>query len=373
MMTSASTEKPEKNVSKSLHPTTNSPETGSQEDPGNVRQKESASLASNESNTKAKEKELKTMESAKPKESELKPNESTTRVKDNKSHPKESTTNLKDFVTIAKEENSVSQQADSKPEKTHISNVREEVPVELINKTVDKQYRKKKLVRKSRGTSIVKYALWVGGHSTSVVFGVIYLVWNASLLANIFFLKSIAYRISLLGALVAFMVTVSRRFGLSHLPRFSMMLAQKNFQFLLLASVWLITFRSVFKILPTILVSLLQLAQEKETSAVLQYADRLGSVIAFSEIVLVVYLAVRTMLMMKTAGYQLLLVLTLLWLRVLFDKETAQIFAYVANLLDGKVSSMKNRKVKKAWVRLRVFLMEKVENHSSNNQVNSID
>lgn len=248
-----------------------------------------------------------------------------------------------------------------KPKESQTPNPTEKTPVEATNRTVEAEFRKKKLVRKNQGPSKIKYTIWLSGHIASIVFGVLSIVWQVLLLNNYYYINSILYRLSIVGAIVALVTTMTRRFGISHAPRFSMLLAQKNFQYFLLSFVWLFTFRSIFKILPTILISILQLAENKKIPVILKAGSSIGTVIAFNEIFLVLYLLVRTVFMLKTAGFQFLLMMMLLWLRVLFDVQTARIFAYVVDMLDGKVSTVKNKKLRKAWNKLRAFIKEKVE------------
>ncbi|WPK25025.1 hypothetical protein PUMCH_002324 [Australozyma saopauloensis] len=267
--------------------------------------------------------------------------------------------------TVANGRSSEAATKTQKPEPT------KEVPIEPTNKTVDAEFRKKKLVRKHAGPSKIKYAVWLGGHATCVVFGVIALVWNLLWFKDHYYLSSICYRISLIGEVVALVCTTSRRFGFAHLPRFSMMLAQKNFQYILLSVAWLFTFRSVLKIVPVILISMLQLAENKKIEPLLKLGDMFGTIIAFDELILVAYLFARTVAMIKTSGYQLILMMTLLWLRVLFDAKTAEMFAYVVDRLDGKMSQVQNKKVRKAWNKLRAFIKEKVEGHGPDNQVDA--
>ncbi|RKP29445.1 hypothetical protein METBISCDRAFT_18640 [Metschnikowia bicuspidata] len=250
---------------------------------------------------------------------------------------------------------------------TQKPNDTKEVPKKGTNVTFQPEFRKRKLVPKSAGPSGLKYGLWLGGHVGSVVFGTIYHARNLLFLPNRYHINTICYRLSLLCSILALLVTVSRRYGLSHLPRYSMMLALKNIQCILLSLVWLFTFESVFKILPTVLISLLQLAENKEVTVVLKAGDLLGTIITFDEIFLLVYLFLRTLLMFSTSGYQFLAMMMLLWLRVLIDVKTARMLAYTMDLMDGKVSKIQNKKAKKAWSKLKTFIEEKTESHDANN------
>lgn len=264
-------------------------------------------------------------------------------------------------TSVSSQEKPEANGSSEKPKETLTPKPTEKTPLEATNRTVEAEYRKKKLVRKNQGPPKIKYALWLSGHLASIVFGVLSIVWQVLRLNNYYYINSIMYRLSIVGAIVALVTTMTRRFGLSHAPRFSMMLAQKNFQYFLFSFVWLFTFRSIFKILPTILISTLQLAENRNIPAILKLGSQIGTVIAVNEIFLVLYLLVRTIFMLKTAGYQFLMMMMLLWLRVLFDVQTARIFAYVVDLLDGKVSNVKNKKLRKAWNKLRAFIKEKVE------------
>lgn len=236
----------------------------------------------------------------------------------------------------------------------------EKAPVqEASNETVRADLRKKKLVRKQTQTSALKYHLWLAGHALAVVFGLVAIVWQAFWLKNVYYIGSISYRLSLLGTVLALGATMSKQFGLHFLPPLTTLLAQHNFQYLVLAVTWMFTFKLVFKLIPTVLISLLQLAAHKKVSFVENQADFLGSIIAFDEVLLVGYLLLRTLLFRSTSGFQLTIMLILLWLRILFDPNTAQMFGYLVDKLDGKMSTQKNEKVLKVWGKIKLFLREK--------------
>lgn len=230
---------------------------------------------------------------------------------------------------------------------------------DVTNDTVKPTLRKKKLVKKQGDPSKLKYYLWLGGHVFSIVFGIVTFVWQTLWLKNVYYINSIAYRLALIGASAALLATMSHKFGLKYLPHFPSLLAQLNFQYLVLAVIWCFTFKSIFKIIPLFLISVLQLAEHKKIGAIQKQADFLASIIGFSELFLVVYLLLRTIFFRQTSGYQLAVVLIFLWLRILFDDETANMFAYLVEKLDGKVSTVKNEKVLKIWSKVKAFLDEK--------------
>lgn len=227
------------------------------------------------------------------------------------------------------------------------------------NQTVPPSLRKKKLIRKQVNPSKLNYYLWLAGHGTCIVFGIVTIVWQTLWLKNFYYINSISYRLTLLGATTALLATVSHKFGLRYLPHFPAMLAQLNFQYFVLSSIWYVTFKSIFKIIPLILISVLQLAEHKKIGSIQKQSDVLAAIIAFDEIFLVFYLLLRTIFLKLTSGFQLAVMLIFLWLRVLFNEDTANMFAYLVEKLDGKVSTLKNEKVLKIWSKVKAFLEEK--------------
>lgn len=227
------------------------------------------------------------------------------------------------------------------------------------NETAEPKHRKRKLIKKQTGGSNLKYNLWLVGHVLSVVFGLVTFTWQIFWLRNVYYINSISYRLSLLGSVLALTSTMSKKYGLHFLPPFLSLVAQQNFQYLVLALVWCFTFKSIFKVIPTFIISVLQLSVNKKIDVVLKQSEFLASIIAFDELFLIVYLLLRTVLFRHTSGYQLVIVLVFMWLRILFDKDTANLFGYVVEKADGKVSEIKNEKVQKAWTKIKHFLSEK--------------
>lgn len=234
-----------------------------------------------------------------------------------------------------------------------------ETEKQATNETVSPSLHKRKLVRKQLLLSRLNYTMWLAGHSVSVVFGVITLVWQTLWLKNVYYINSISYRLALLGASVAFLATMSHKFGLRYLPQFPTLLTQLNFQFLVLSIIWCFTFKSIFKIIPLFLISVLQLSEHKKIAVVQKQGDFLATIIAFNELFFVLYLVLRTIFFRLTSGFQLAVVFVFLALRILFDEDTANMFAYVMEKLDLKVKMVKNKKVLKAWEKTKLFLEEK--------------
>lgn len=229
----------------------------------------------------------------------------------------------------------------------------------VTNVTVDPKDRKKKLIRKQGGTNPIKYQLWLAGHASAIVFGSISFVFQILWLPNKFYINSIAYRLSLLGSITALTATLSHKFGLSYLPPHSTLVAQQNFQYLVLAVAWIFTFKSIFKIIPYYLIAVLQLSNHKKIDAVLKQAPFLASIIAYDELFLIGYLLIRTVFFRNTSGYQLLLFLFFYWLRILYNKETTTLFKAIIERLDGKVAPIENEKVQHIWGKIKLFLDDK--------------
>lgn len=234
-----------------------------------------------------------------------------------------------------------------------------ETEKQATNETVAPSLHKRKLIRKQLLLSRLNYTIWLAGHCASVIFGAITLIWQTLWLKNVYYINSISYRLALLGASMAFLATMSHKFGLRYLPQFPTLLTQLNFQFLVLSVIWCFTFKSIFKIIPLFLISVLQLSDHKKIAVVQTQADFLATIIAFDELFLVLYLVLRTLLFRLTSGFQLAVVFVFLALRILFDEDTCNMFAYVMEKLDLKVKMVKNKKVVKAWEKTKLFLEEK--------------
>ena len=79
---------------------------------------------------------------------------------------------------------------------------------------------------------------------------------------------------------------------------------------------------------------------------------------AYDELLLVVYLLLRTLFFRNTSGYQLTIFLVFYWLRILYNKETTNLFQTIIERLDGKVCNVKNPKVQHYWYKIKTFVNE---------------
>ncbi|KAI5958910.1 hypothetical protein KGF57_002344 [Candida theae] len=253
--------------------------------------------------------------------------------------------------------------------KTQASSPQEAKPETPTNKTPnDKQHNfKKKLVRAQPDTNALKYKAWLGGHIASVVFGTVSFIFQIFWLPNVFYINSISYRLALLGSAVALTSTFSHKFGLHFLPPIATLLSHENFQYLILTIVWCFTFKSVFKILPYFLLSVLHLSKVKNIKGVLNHASTISSWIAYDELFLIVYLVLRTLFFRNASGYQLTLFLIFYWLRVLYNKETGNLFSAIVDRLDGEMIKIKNPTVQRRWEKVREFVKVKQEQENQDN------
>lgn len=229
------------------------------------------------------------------------------------------------------------------------------------NDSTGEDHKRKKLVRKQKPPNPLKYQIWLFGHLACIVFGTISFTFQIFWLPNKFYINSICYRLSLLGSIGALLATVSHKFGLSYLPPTSTLIAQQNFQFVVLAIAWLFTFKSIFKIIPFYLIAVLQIAQHKKIDAVLKQQLFLASLIAYNELVFIVYLVLRTLAFRGTSGFQLILFLLFYWLRILYNPETGNLFEVIIERLDGKVKNVKNEKVVYYWNKTKTIVQNKAE------------
>ncbi|KAG7664546.1 uncharacterized protein J8A68_001933 [[Candida] subhashii] len=218
------------------------------------------------------------------------------------------------------------------------------------------QQKKRKLIRTSRETDPLKFKIWLGGHIATIVFGSISLLFQLLWIPNKYYINSISYRLTFVGAIVALTATFSHKFGLSYLPKPATLLSQQNFQYIVLALVWVFTFKSTFKILPYYFLAILHIGNIKNISAITNESEFLASLIAYDELLLIGYLFLRTIFFRNGAGYQLLLFLVFYWVRVLYNKETRNLFAAIIQRLDYEMVKVQNEKVKHYWGKTKEFI-----------------
>ncbi|CAN3500095.1 hypothetical protein DICA1_B12398 [Diutina catenulata] len=225
------------------------------------------------------------------------------------------------------------------------------------NDTVPPPDRSVKLVRKNSQAEALAYKLWLGGWVSCIVFGTLSILMII-LRYNRWYIGSIVYRIALLGAVVSTSLTTWRRFG-SNLPPMGLLLASENFQFVINAFMWFFTFRSMFKVLPYILLGVLHIANQFNIKPILAQRAILSSLIAYDELVLMGYLLLRTLLFQHTSGYQLTVYFAFYWLRILFNNQTKAVFATLVKKVDWRVKDIKNPQFQKVWKKFKIYVSSK--------------
>lgn len=86
----------------------------------------------------------------------------------------------------------------------------------------------------------LKYKVWLIGHISALIFGSISFIFQIFWLPNYYYINSISYRLSLIGSIAALTATFSHKFGLHNLPNIGTLLSHQNFQYLVLASIWIL-------------------------------------------------------------------------------------------------------------------------------------
>ncbi|EGW34054.1 uncharacterized protein SPAPADRAFT_59476 [Spathaspora passalidarum NRRL Y-27907] len=224
--------------------------------------------------------------------------------------------------------------------------------------------KKRKLVRCNKTTNPLKFKIWQVGHFLTLGFGSISLLFQFFWLPNKYYINSICYRLTFIGAIMAMLATFSKKFGLRYLPSPASMLSQQNFQYLILAAVWIVSFKSVFKIIPFYLLSILHIGNWKEVSIIQKESEFISSLIAYDELLLIVYLLLRTIFFRGGSGFQLVLFLIFYWLRILYNKETRRLFGAIIERLDYEMSKVKNEKVSHYWKKIKLSIQDRQEQDS---------
>jgi len=221
---------------------------------------------------------------------------------------------------------------------------------EVTSDTVPPNSKKRKLVKKHKASNPINYTIWLAGHAATLIFGVLSQFF---LLSNKWYINSISYRLAFVGAIVSMAMTTKHKFGLKFLPSPSTLVASENFQYVVLACLWMFTFKSIFKLFPYVILSLLHISESKKITAITSQAKFLASLIAYDELILIVYLFLRTLCFRNTSGYQLTIFLVFYWLRVLYNKETTTLFSTLVDKADYKFKDIKNPKFQKIWSRIK--------------------
>lgn len=204
----------------------------------------------------------------------------------------------------------------------------------------------------------VKKYVWTAGHSLTLIFGSIYLglYFAKYILRNKWYwTPRIAYRLSFIGVLMAYSVTVLTTFG-KIIPSYYTLLATENFQNLLLAFVWLISRPSAFKLVPFFIISILQFSDRFNIKPLLKFQDSLVDLITISEVFVFVALLFDTLIFRGTSGYALAIYTGFYWLRINFSPYTQAFILKVIRGIDTKIMAKQSPENQAKWQKLKDFV-----------------
>ncbi|ODQ82436.1 hypothetical protein BABINDRAFT_159031 [Babjeviella inositovora NRRL Y-12698] len=250
-------------------------------------------------------------------------------------------------------ETSVTQKAPAVAVVAATSTVEEvQTPEGMVRRT-----KKRKLRKVVKPPSQVLKYVWLGCHVLTLVCGLGYLLFFLTFQKRRVVAR-ILYRATFSLIIVAYALSLHNKFGTTF-PSYFLLLSGEAFQYLLLAIVWLFTFASMMKLLPFYLVAVLQVANFFHIQPILHFDATFAKVIAYDELVIILYLLFKTLIFRSTSGYQLVLFCGFYRLRILYSPPTRALVEHVIDLADAKVSGVKNEKVVKAWGEFKDFMVEK--------------
>ncbi|SCW00059.1 LAFE_0B08548g1_1 [Lachancea fermentati] len=254
----------------------------------------------------------------------------------------------------------------------------------------------RKLIRKKEKAKKDPLALqrvvWTAGHAITLVCGGVYAVFYLFQLLTCYRYRSwktlfliarppprepagwllwlwrltpqLVYRLSLVGVITAY--TVSNYQSWVQLnPTWYDLLSKENFQSILIATLWLFSRASLFKLVPFLLNSYLHLTVKKdvnEQEATLKNKQILH-VMAYSELVIIGTLLWDTLTFKDgTSGFVLVLFLGIYWLRLNFSPYAQVTLLRILLRIDKKVPASK----KKQWEDIKNFLYLRIEENKKN-------
>lgn len=218
----------------------------------------------------------------------------------------------------------------------------------------------KKILRKKvkQPFPILKYA-WLGGHGVTIAFSIIYFLYYFTRRSHSSIIAFLSYKLAICGVWSSYTASILSQFNKKSLPSYYVLLATVNFQYLLLSVLWFFNRSSAFKILPFLIVSILQLSLKFNIKPILSMDSTLKLVIAYDEIFLFVILFFDTLLLRGTSGFGLVIYAMFFWLRMLYSESTRYLVFSVLIKFDGLVSKIKNEKVQSIWSNIKTKISTK--------------
>lgn len=207
---------------------------------------------------------------------------------------------------------------------------------------------KRVLRPKTKPPKPIKKYIWLSGHAITAVFGTIYFfLYFMRAVFKLYWLPRISYRLTFIGVILSYSISTLTTFG--GIPNYYTLLSTENCQNLLLSLIWLITRPSVFKVVPYLIITCLQLSLHFNVKPVLNQSQTLTDVIPVTELLVAVALIFDTLLFRGTSGFALLIYLSFYWLRINFSPYTQAFLLKLIKLIDDKVMSKQSEKIKKHW------------------------
>jgi hypothetical protein len=230
-------------------------------------------------------------------------------------------------------------------------------PSQQSHKPSTKKLRKKVKTRPSNLKTI-----WLAGHIMTLFFGLVYSLYYFKGNSHKKLVANLAYKCSFFGVWISYALSIQSSYNLKSLPHYSTLLATENFQFFLLSIVWVFNRNSIFKLIPYLIISVLQLSLNFQLDQILKFEQSLSATLMYTELVLFFTLLFDTLLMRGTSGYGLVIYVMFIWLRVL-QRENTRFFLYAQFIrLDNFMSKIKNPKIASVWQKIKRFLSYKQAN-----------
>lgn len=222
------------------------------------------------------------------------------------------------------------------------------------------QNRSKKLRKIVKPGKPIAKTIWLTGHAISLCCGFSYSLFYFTRSRN--WISWILYKFTLFGVLLAYSISIQNQYSIKSLPHWSALISSDNFQYLLLGTFWIFNRNSFFKILPFLIISLLQLSQNFKIQSILKFEKKLSILALYDELFLFVLLTFDTLLMRGTSGYGLVIYSLFMWLKLLQSEDTRYFIYDNIKKLDALMSKIKNEKIQKAWRKVKKFLSLKQAN-----------
>lgn len=258
-------------------------------------------------------------------------------------------------------------------------------------KVIEKKSGKKKL----DAVQIQQY-IWLAGHAMTLVFGVIFSItyifhvllffkyrswkwlylrvnksysiigghrWYHSLLR---WSPQIMYRLALIGVFLSCGVTSYQNwYGLN--PQWYEILSAENFQCLMIAGLWTLGRKSIYKLTPFMIISYMHLSNWKEETKGLENKDEISKknakilrALAITEIIVAFALALDALLFKDgSSGISLVIYLGIYWLRINFSPYVQITVLRILNKFDQRVPP----KYKEHWSIVEKFIFMKMDEH----------